>query len=261
MSTRNAAPRITTEVVERKIGDLDVDPGVQRTLSKARVKEIAAEFDPNALAVLTTSVRKSPKIIHVVDGQHRLRAAEMVGYAGPIRTLEYRGLTIPEEAALFRKLNTTQKPSRVDHFLIACVEQDPDAVRLASFIMAHGWSVAPSAGEARISAIAALERVYKRSPEAADATLSVLTRAFGHRPQAVQGQLIEGLGIVLAKHGGNVKLNDMSDRLAKVAGGPDGIISTAKGASFTRTGNVSASVAKLIVELYNARLRSNALPV
>jgi hypothetical protein len=259
MSNPKADVRVTYDMVERKVGDLWVDPNVQRSLKKARVARMAGDFQHEALGVLTTSYR-SPKRIHVIDGQHRYRAAELAAYTGTIQTMEYHGLTVPEEAALFRLLNTTEKVSRIDQFLIACVEQDPAAVRLSSFLLAHGWSVGPSALEGRLSAIGSLERVYALDPDAADATLAVLTKAYGHRPAAAQGMLIEGLGRMLAKYGRDVDLDDLAKRLAGVPGGPDGLLGNARGQALTRTGNLSKQVARVITNLYNQRRRTSALP-
>lgn len=248
------------EMVERKVGDLWVDPSVQRSLGKARVSKMAADFQPDALGVLTTSFR-SPKRIHVIDGQHRYRAAEAAGYSGVIHTMEYRGLTIPAEAALFRMLNTSEKPSRIDHFLVSCVEKNPDSLRLAGFLADNGWSVGSGATEARLSAIGSLEKVYALSPDAAASTLAVLTAAFGHRPAAVQGSLVEGLGRMLAKYADmNVDLDDLAKRLAGIPGGPDGLVGTARGQSVTRTGNLSKQVARIITNVYNQRRRTTALP-
>lgn len=259
MTNPKPTDRVTYEMVERKVGDLWVDPNVQRSLRKARVAKMGADFQRDALGVLTTSFR-SPKRIHVIDGQHRYRAAELAAYTGTIQTMEYHGLTVPEEAALFRLLNTTEKVSRIDQFLIACVEQDQAAVRLAGFLSDHGWSVGGSAAEARLSAIGSLERVFALSAEAADSTLAVLTLAYGHRPAAVQGALLEGLGRMLAKYGRDVDLEDLTARLAKVPGGPDGLVGNARGQQLTRTGNLSTQVARVITNLYNQRRRTTALP-
>jgi hypothetical protein len=257
--TNPKADRVSYKMVERKVGDLWVDPNVQRSLKKGRVNTMAADFKPDAVGVLTTSWR-SPKRIHVIDGQHRYRAAEAAGHTGALQTMEYHGLTIPEEAALFRLLNTTEKVSRIDQFLVACVEQDPAAVRLAGYLSDHGWAVGGSATEARLSAIGSLERVYALAPEAADATLAVLTKAYGHRPAAVQGSLIEGLGRMLAKYGRDVDLDDLAKRLASVPGGPDGLVGNARGQQLTRTGNLSTQVARVIVNIYNQRRRTTSLP-
>jgi hypothetical protein len=252
--------RVSYEMAEVKVGDLWVDPNVQRSLQKARVEKMAGNFRADALGVLTTSYR-SAKREHIIDGQHRYRAAEAAGYAGVIQVQRYKGLTIPEEAALFRLLNASQKVSRIDQFLIACVEQDANAVRLAGFLAAHGWSIGPSALEGRLSAIGSLERVYALNASAADAALAVLTAAYGHRPAAVQGSLIEGLGRMLAKYADyNVDLNDLAKRLAGVPGGPDGLVGNARGQQLTRTGNLSHQVARVITGLYNQRRRTSALP-
>lgn len=259
MSSTARADRVTYEMVTRKVGDLWIDPNVQRGLKKARVAKMAGDFKIDALGVLTTSYR-SPKRIHIIDGQHRYRAAEAAAFDGTFETMEYHGLTVPEEAALFRLLNTTEKVSRIDQFLIACVEQDSNAVRLSGFLRDHGWSVGSSAAEGRLSAIGSLERVFALDPEAADAALAVLTKAYGHRPSAVQGALIEGLGRMLAKYGRDVDLDDLAKRLSGVPGGPDGLVGNARGQQLTRTGNLSTQVARVITNLYNQRRRTTALP-
>jgi hypothetical protein len=251
--------RIKYEMVERKVGDLWVDPKVQRSLKKGRVTKMAGDFKPEALGVLTTSFRSADRI-HVIDGQHRYRSAEAAAYTGTLQTMEYHGLTIAEEAALFRLLNTTEKVNRVDQFIVSCMEENPDSLRLAKFMADHGWSVGTSATDSSLAAIASLERVYALSPDAADGALAVLTAAFGHRPSAVQGSLIEGLGRMLARYGRAVDLDDLAKRLAKIPGGPDGLVGNARGQSFSRTGNLSTLVARIITGIYNERRRTTALP-
>lgn len=251
---------ITHTLVERKLGDLVIDPNVQRTLKKSRVNTMAAAFDPLALGVLTTSWRTA-KNIHIIDGMHRYRTCETVGYTGIIQTMEYRGLTIPQEAALFRKLNATEKVNRIDQFLVACVEQDPKALALALVLAEHGWEVSSSTAEGRITAIASLERVYDLDPDAARATVNVITEAFGHRPAGVQGSMVEGLGRFIAKYGvRQIDLADLATRLARVPSGADGLLGNARGMKLTHSGNLSTQVAKIILGLYNQRRRTTALP-
>lgn len=251
--------RISHKIVERKTGDLKVDPNVQRSVKPSRVKELAEFFDPAALGVLTTSLR-TPEDIHLVDGQHRWLAAIKVGYEGVIQTMEYHGLTIPEEAALFRKLNNTQKVSAIDRFLVSCVEQKPASVTLAKYMDDHGWTLSPSASEGKISAIGSLERIYARSPEAADATLAVLTTAWGHKPAAVHGALVEGLGVMLAHYGRAVNLDELARRLAAYQGGPDALLGYARGQKAARTGTLFFHVAGIITDVYNERRRSSKIP-
>lgn len=253
-------PRVTHHLVERKVGDLWVDPQVQRGLKKARVNKMAGDFHPEALGVLTTSYRTGDRI-HVIDGQHRYRAAEAAGYTGTIQTQEYHGLTVQEEAAMFRLLNQTERVQAVDQFLVACVEQQPDAVGIAKILIDNGWSVGTSAVDGRLSAIRALERVYDLSPAAAAATVSVLTGAFGHRPAAVQGSLLEGVGRMIARYGPDVDLVDLTKRLASVPGGPDHLVGHARGQKLTQAGNLSTQVARVVTGIYNQRRRTSALPV
>jgi len=258
------ADRITFDMVERKVGDgLIVDDQVQRTLKQKRVDAIAKEFNPAALGVLTTSWR-SAKRIHIVDGQHRYAAAVQVSYTGVIRTMEYRGLTLAEEAALFRMLNDAEKVARVDAFTVACVEQVPSAVHLAEIMAANGWSVSAYSGQGRLTAIAALERVYALSPKAAASTLGVLTGAFGHQPSAVQGALLEGVGKVLARYEEDIDHRvdtvDLARRLSDWPGGPDSLVGHARGQRASSTGSLATQVARVVVNRYNERRRSTKLP-
>lgn len=253
-------PGTLSEIVDRKVGDLSVDPKVQRGLKKSRVDAMAADFHPEALGVLTTSVRTDGLIV-LVDGQHRYRAAEAADYKGILKTNEYRGLNVQQEAALFRLLNKTEKVNPIDQFLVACIEGDPAAVRIARYLRENGWSVAPTARKGHISAIRSLERVFQISPDAAGRTVAVLTAAYGREPEAVQGSMLEGLGRFLAKYGDEVDLNDLAKRLAGSPGGVNALLGHARGLKISQTGNLSSQVARCILDIYNKNRRTTKLPV
>lgn len=250
------------EIVERRVGDLYVDPTVQRALKQHRVNKIAGDFQPEALGVLTTSLRPDG-LVHLIDGQHRYRAAETVGYKGVIKTNEYHGLSLAEEAALFRLLNNTEKVNPIDQFVVACVEGRRDAVQIAKFLADNGWTVSTAAGKGKISAIRSLERVYasgEHGPWAASAAIAVLTSAYGHIASAVNGSLIEGTGRFLIKYHGNVDLTDLGKRLSQSPGGPDALVGYARGQKLSRTGNLSTQVARVVLSIYNERRRTTKLP-
>jgi hypothetical protein len=256
-------PRVTHHLVERKVGDLWVDQKVQRVLNRGRVERIAAQFNPDALGVLTTSFRDSSSIA-IIDGQHRYRAAELAGYTGPIRTTEYRGLTIPQEAALFRQLNSTAKPTAVDSFLVSCVEENPDSLAMAKIIADNGWTLSNATATGRMSAIGSLQKVYALSPAAAAGSIAAITSAWGHSAAGIQGPLIEGIGRMLHRYGtmpdGLVDLKDLAAKLAAYPGGPASLLGYARGQSLARVGNSSHVVAWAVTSLYNQRRRATALP-
>lgn len=251
------------EIVKWKVGDFAIDPNVQRALQKARVAAMAENFNPDALGVLTASLR-SNGLAYLVDGQHRYRAAELAKYDGTFDAKIYQGLTIPEEASLFRLLNTAKKPSAIDHFVIACVEQDPDALALARYLSENGWSVGAYSAHAKICAIGSLQRVYAQSPHSAAAALAVVTKAWGHQPAAVNGPLLEGLGQFLARYENHdetqVSLNDLASRLSAYPGGPASLVGNARGQKITHTGTLASAVARIMTAIYNERRRSTKLP-
>jgi len=255
----NPPAEVTHTIVNRKVGELWVDPQVQRAIKRSRVAKMAADFTPAALGVLTTSYRSAERI-HIIDGQHRYEAAEAAGYTDLITTNEYHGLSIPQEAALFRKLNATEKVSPVDQFFVACIEGRPESLFLSRVLTDNGWTLATSTATGKISAIRALERVYALDPNAAAATIATLTSAYGHIPAAVQGAMVEGLGRMLAKYGSAVNLTDLAQRLAASPGGPDALVGYARGQKLARSGNLSTQIAWAITNLYNQRRRTSALP-
>lgn len=254
------AVKITHEIVERKVGDLMVDPTVQRSVRQNRIRRMIEEgFDPTALGVLTTSYRKA-KEIHIVDGQHRYALCVAVGYDGVIQTNQYRGLSTADEAALFRKLNHAEKVPAIDLFRVRRIEGDQQVDAMFRLLEDNGWRVIASVGEGAFGAVGALERIWTKDPVAAQRAVMVLTVAFGHKAVAMQGPLVEGVGLFFARYGDAVDINDLAKKLAKFPGGPAGLVGYAKGQKATGTGTLSVHVARISTNVYNDRRRSTKLP-
>lgn len=242
------------------VSALIVDPNVQRTLDRNRASAMADNLDMAAIGVITVSHRGNGSY-HVVDGQHRVEALRLAGGDGEkIDCRVFDGLTLEDEAKLFRLLNNTKGLQAIDKFRVRVVEGEPIAMFIEQILNKHGWKLAMGNGSGTFAAVTAVERVWARDKEAVERTVVTLTRAFGHDAIAVHGSLVEGVGLVYARYGEAVDDKGLADRLARYPGGAARLIGAARGIAQTYRFTLSAGIADLVVELYNSGRKTKALP-
>jgi hypothetical protein len=252
------------------ITDLHVDPTVQRPLNRHRVNQIKQEFDPDAVGVLHISERHNgngqPRYV-VIDGQHRRAAILEMGWTDQrVECKPWHDLTVPQEAKLFVLLNNTAKPRRIDRFQKRVVAEDPDAVTIDKIVRSHGFRISDQHGPRLIASTEALEGIYRGDlrtrtgphPEALDATLRVMTKAWG-QDQAIDGRVLYGLGLVMVRHVGEVDEAALARKLAGFPGGPANLLGKARGLRELQGGTVVKCLAATIIELYNRGRRTNLL--
>ncbi len=240
---------------------LTVDPAVQRRLDKSRVTEMAAKFDPMAMGVLTVSAREDGALV-VLDGQHRMQAAIEAG-RGTVSTdcCVWHGLTLAEEAAMFRRLNTAVRPRPTDLFLIRLVEGEPVAVSIEGIAQHHGWKIASGTGVGLLSCVVSLEKVWKLDRGAIgllDTTLNVVTAAWGHEPDAGNSALILGTGQLIFRHFDVIDLQTLVNKMSKL-GTPAGVLGKAKTHRASVAGSLPENVVTVLRTAYNTRRRQGVL--
>lgn len=237
--------------------ELSVDPDVQRNLDRSRVDKIAKEFRDDAVGVLTVSERGGA--LRVVDGQHRRAAAQAVrGESVSLECRVFTGLTLAQEAELFRLLNNTAKPSHLDLFKIRVIEGDEVAQHINKMVEDLGWRVELQHAVGSFAATAAAERVYALAPEAVYLSLEVISKAWG--VVIADGRVFEGIGKVFARYGDVVSSDDLASRLMRHTESQEAVLAKAKTlASLIRT-TASNAVAEIVVEAYNKGRKSRQLP-
>lgn len=239
---------------------LVVDPEVQRALDNRRVEKIAAELVHDALGTVTVSQRRKGTY-HIIDGQHRVSALRLVeGDGVKVMCRVFDGLTIQEEAEMFRLLNNTAKPGALDLFRVRVVEGEEVAVFINDMLARHGFTLGLSGSGSVFAAVAAAERVYRIEPNALEWTLSTIVRAWGREGAAGDGRIVLGLGLVYARYGTAVAPAEMADRMARFPGGPGGLLGKARGLKEMIGGGVGSAVSEIIVETYNRKRKTRALP-
>lgn len=248
------------EIRQLPVSGLIVDPNVQRSPDRGRAAKMAENLDLNAIGIVTVSKRANGSY-HVIDGQHRVEALRLAGGEEEKVTCRvFEGLTLEDEARMFRLLNNTVKLTAIDRFRVRVVEGEPVAAGINETLARHGWKIMLASGEAAFSAVAAAERIYNRDPAALERAIVTVTRAWGHDSAGTDGRLFEGLGMVLARYGSAVDDTELVERLARYPGGPGRLLGKARGMTEVLRITLTVAVADVLVELYNARRRTRALP-
>lgn len=245
----------SSEIRSLALKSLATDPDVQRSLDTRRVDKIAEDFDPNALGVITVSHRGGGTYF-VVDGQHRAAAARIVkGDDWKISCRVFDGLSLEEEAGMFRLLNNTARVGALDLFRVRVIEGEKVAVYVDEMLTRHGLRVGPGA----FMAVTAAERIYNRDPMALERTLGVTVRAWGREGAAVDGRIIEGVGLVFARYGDAIDADSLGERLARNSDAAS-LIGRAHTFREMIKKSVVQCIAEIVVEIYNKQRSTRALP-
>lgn len=246
--------------------EIAFDPLVQRDLIPARVKALVANFNLDAVGVLTVSRRSASEVVNL-DGQHRRAALVELGLgelAVPCHV--YHGLSLPEEASMFRLLNDTRRATAMDDYLKGVIAGESECIAINECVESHGFYVSSDGNaDKAIACVNAMRKVYRQrksgmdGPRALDLSLGTIVAAWGHRPDATDGQIVQGLGEVFLRFGDEVDRQALVTKLAKAKGGPSGIIGNARTLRDMQKGSIAGNVAQIVVGLYNNGRRSNRL--
>lgn len=254
----HATPSAVEEIPAR---DLKTDHRVQRELNPGHVRKLAHGLDLDAIGVVTVSRRKNGKLV-ILDGQHRIAALihEDLG-DWPVMCNVYERLTLAQEAALFRRLNNSKRPSAYDDFTKGVVAGDPDCRAIAAAVADAGLHVSRHDEDAGIRAVAALRAIYRAGDrESVLSTLKVMSGAWGIGADSFQGHVLGGVGIVVNRYNGELDLAALRRKLAKYPGGPLGLLGDARGMQRFQGGSVASAAAGVIVATYNRGRSSGQLP-
>jgi hypothetical protein len=235
------------------------EPELQRAYMPKKAMDIARDFDVNALGVLHLSERADGDRIGL-DGQHRVMAGEIVRHDGYVAKV-YRGLTVEQEAQLFRQLNNTSKVGTLDLFRVA-LREGRGAERLVQRIVEDaGFSTLPGHTNSFTAVKTALRIVERKNgDEHLRWALKVAAGAWGHTAEAVSGPIVEGLAMVKARHRDNLDTDNMIKKLTGRAGRAPGLLGDARTLQRSYGGSVKSNVCEVLMTAYNTGLRKYKLP-
>lgn len=248
-----------------------IDPRVQRELIQRHASTIAKGYDPALFGLGHVSLRGDGQH-YVIDGQHRCRGAIESGHGHvPVRFRVHRGLSIQEEAALFKRLNANRIPvNALALFKVRVTAEEPDAVAIVAILKNFGLSV-PSGlhkADGYVCAVRTVEDIYhnriaghKRAKKPDQRllwnTLHVLSDAWGKQHEAYDSNILRSVAAFLLRH---EKDNIDLDRLANVLsrkGTPISLIGQIRGLQGMAKVHINEAGTQVLRGLYNQRVHES----
>ncbi len=268
MTTTTTHTPPTVHIREIPARQLMVDHHVQRPLDTARAERIASDFDPNALGTFVVSQR-ADGTYHLIDGQHRHAVVVLLGHEDwQLRCEVHTGLTLAEEARMFRLLNNSKPVNVIEKFLVRYIEGDPVAVEITDLLADRGWTVSTSKIDSNFCAVAAIEKYYRRAEakqvglgaELVKWMIDVITKSWGFAADGVRGEIITGLSLVWLRHQDALDSKKLVDELTVFPAAARGLVGRARSLRDFRRGSIGDAMAELLINMLNSKRRVNRLP-
>jgi hypothetical protein len=188
----------------------------------ARIKKIAAEWDPKLVGVVEVSDRgdtAAPRYA-VLDGGHRLSAAQLLDTTPVLVANVHEHLTVQQEAALYARLNIERRQLTTwDRWRARRAAGDPIVAGIDKVVQAKGMKVMDSPVDGVIRCPATLEAIAASEGglDLLDATLSVLYAAWRLELEAYDRSLVAGAAALIHELGDRLD----GDRLVSALGNKD----------------------------------------
>lgn len=236
-----------------RLGDVQVNPMVQREFVPSKADRIAAEFDPEDFGTPVVNLRDGRA--WMIDGQHRAAALKIwLGDGWEDQQFEaeiYEGLTEAEEANTFLRRNDSMAVNAYNKFRIAVVAGREDEQTVAGIVLREGLTISRDKNaEGRVIAVGTLLRVYRRAGgPVLQRTLAIIRDAYG--TPGLEAAVISGVALVVHRYD---RLDDaeLVHRLQTAYGGVGGVLAKAERAR-KETGNPKHScVAAAVVDTFNS---------
>ena len=197
---------------------LTVVPELQRRVTVARVRKMAREWNIDYVGVLEAAVMmvEGEEILHVIDGQHRYRAAEefgaMNGAEVSLPVVVYNNLTRTQVAELFlARNNMASKVGAYDNHMIGLEAGDSLAICIQGAFDNSKFEVGRSANAYTVAAIGNVQKqaglISRQSDmthagEVIEESLAVIAQAWPKEgAERVQGHIIRALMWFHGEHG------------------------------------------------------------
>lgn len=240
-----------------------VDPSYDRPIHDNRVNEMAENWKDEALGVVFASRRQDEDKLFLLDGQHRVGALKKQGRKTElVPALVFEGLSVAEEAELFRMMNKNRRPLLPSElFKASLVEGDKEALEIQAVIEGLGLRLESLAtGDAQtVRCVSTIWRIYRAlGAEGVDATLSLIVLAWGEPPpkSAFNQNLVLALARIIFYEENKVDMDRLRSVLASES--PDALLSRADSIRSLAGGELNGALIDQICDGYNKGMRSSS---
>lgn len=240
------------------IPQMRVSPLGQRDVNEARVDRMAANFDPEQIG--TPTVNHRDDCYWIIDGQHRIRTLEAVGWGDQqVQCWTYEGLSEAEEAEMFLKLNDVLAVSAFDRYTKGVAAGRTVECDIDRTVRVNGLVVSRDKTPGAIGAVGTLQRVYSRSDaKTLGRTLRIIRDAYGD--PGLEAPVIDGIGYLCQRYNGALDDAVATERLSNAHGGVNALLGRAEVTRKATGKSRGQCVAAAAVELINAGRGGKKLP-
>lgn len=248
--------RITTV----RLGDLRVSSAAQREFSDTWGDKLKRDFDIDLVGMLTVSYRDG--VYWVVDGQHRTYA--LVAWAKhefgdewadwTVHVNCHYDLTERQEAALFLQFNNRRTINAYDKFTVGVTADLPVPTDINRVVLAQGLRVDKARKPGSISAVGALEYVYRMGDAPLlQKTLSAINTAWSG--MGFESEVIKGVALVINRYEGRIDEARLAKKLSQIPSGSKGVRQLAHVIKDSHGAKFDVAHAAAITDQYNRGLR------
>lgn len=234
-----------------KPSQLDVEPLAQREYAPANTERIVKAFDPEKIGELKVTERDGR--FWVTDGQHRRAALIEKGLGDqPVPCVVRVGRSIGEDAKSFVAANVeTRRTTGIDAFRVQLVAGDAESVAIQQVLDRFGLKVAYNWANTTVSAVSALQWVYRRGGESLLVrTLTMIEATWGHERAGRDGNILKAYALLLDRVGYLLDLDSLADKVQRDST-PAKLIGTARTHRGATGKALYAQIADVLVTIYN----------
>lgn len=254
--------KIETELVFVPIENLSVVwAQSQRPYNENWSKKIASDFDTDKFDPPVITKPNGAGHYHVVEGQHRIKAAEMA--FGPKEQLGCRLVDAedPARAAeIWLGINSGRKAiSPVQKFTVAVTARREPETEINAMVNKMGYRISSTKADYCISAVSALMDIHKRFGKATlQATLSQLDTTWPGDAQGFSGELIKGYGTFINefRHFSHKRLAEMISK-GRDAFSPGRLLIACRAYKEQRKESLCEAVVETLLSKYNRGLKDD----
>ncbi len=253
-----------SKLVKVAAQDLRIHPLAQRQLVPSKLKKIKDSLDLDAIGVLHAVEYPIDGVTAkwIIDGQHRWKALidHGLGEWEVEVKLHVDATDHARASELFLRLNDRSPVSPFATFSNELTANHPDAVGVQRIAADFLLKISAAGDDGKLCCVSSAKKLYQIDGGVTfRKSLRTLVAAYGRTAAAVEGKLIEGVGLVYKTYNGSIDEGALVKKLAKHPGGASGLIGDGKGVREFKKASLSRCIAEVIVSVYNSGRRAGKL--